>query len=161
MLSYLSRATLDIIGLAGFNYAFNGLSGGSSELSEAFNKVFDSTGMPVMQLLRGWIPVLRYVNFDSQSRHNIKAQKTIRKVGMKLVAEKKKLVMEERASRGGTELEKGRERDLLTLLIKANMSTALGKEQTMSDDEVINQIPTFLIAGGCILRIAVYMLNFY
>lgn len=41
----------------------------------------------------------------------------------------------------------GGRRDLMTLLIRANMATDLPDSQRLSDDEVISQIPTFIVAG--------------
>jgi hypothetical protein len=37
---WMPRLTLDIIGLAGFGYSFNQVSGGSSDFADAFNSIF-------------------------------------------------------------------------------------------------------------------------
>lgn len=65
----------------------------------------------------------------------------MRKIGQRLVAEKKAALLQ-----GSEEGKKAK--DLLTLLIKANLSDggASGDRQ-LSDEEVMNQIPTFLVAG--------------
>jgi hypothetical protein len=59
--TYLSRATLDIIGLAGFDYTFDSLSGDSrTELATAFRTVFRITeagGM--LNILMFLVPALR------------------------------------------------------------------------------------------------------
>lgn len=62
MLSWLSRATLDMIGLAGFNYSFDAIKYGEegSELSAVFGAMFKSTTQPgVLQMLLAWFPSLR------------------------------------------------------------------------------------------------------
>ena len=38
-------------------------------------------------------------------------------------------------------------RDLLSMLVKANQSENIPSHQKMSDEEVISQVPTFIIAG--------------
>lgn len=65
----------------------------------------------------------------------------MRRIGKQLVAEKKRALLQ-----GNEEGRKAK--DLLTLLIKANMTDggAYGDRQ-LSDEEVMNQIPTFLVAG--------------
>jgi cytochrome P450 len=76
-----------------------------------------------------------------------KAQQTMRRIGLQLVREKQREVLEEKASGGGTTLESGKDKDLLNLLIKANMDKDLPAEQQLSVDQILNQIPTFLVAG--------------
>jgi hypothetical protein len=60
--SWLSRTTLDVIGLAGFNYSFDALKFGqdSNELGYAFAQVFNSTkNMKLINAIKGRIPILR------------------------------------------------------------------------------------------------------
>jgi hypothetical protein len=60
--SWLSRATLDIIGLAGFNYSFDALKfgEGSNELASAFAQIFDSAqSASVLSMLLKRIPIVR------------------------------------------------------------------------------------------------------
>jgi hypothetical protein len=62
-LTYLSRCTLDIIGLAGFGYPFDSLSssdGHQNELSAAFKTMFGSIqSAPILNALTLTIPALR------------------------------------------------------------------------------------------------------
>ena len=37
--------------------------------------------------------------------------------------------------------------DLLTLLIRANLASNMPDSMRMSDEEILSQVPTFLIAG--------------
>ncbi|EKM59788.1 uncharacterized protein PHACADRAFT_250518 [Phanerochaete carnosa HHB-10118-sp] len=74
----------------------------------------------------------------------------MRRIGLRLIAEKKAAIVAETAA-----TEKGRgverkditERDLLTLLIRANMATDIPESQRLTDDEVLAQVPTFIVAG--------------
>ena len=64
MLSWLSRATLDIIGLGGFNYSFDALQQGeeANELSASFSQMFkgtQQTGLSqIFRILKAFIPIL-------------------------------------------------------------------------------------------------------
>lgn len=171
ILSLLSCTTLDIIGLAGFNYSFNALKGlplssqvppldggeshghghgdhggDGNELAMAFSRLFNSAERPpILNILKMWFPIFRLIRWDSRTRIETKGQQTMRKIGRQLVEEKKKALSQ--ANLNGNE-EGRKAKDLLTLLLKANLSDgdAHGDRQ-LSDEEVMNQIPTFLVAG--------------
>lgn len=49
---------------------------------------------------------------------------------------------------GKGEIGNNKDRDLLSLMIKANMSTEIPVEQRLSVDQILHQIPTFLVAGA-------------
>ncbi|QRV98591.1 cytochrome P450 family protein [Ceratobasidium sp. AG-Ba] len=131
VLPWLSRATLDIIGAAGFDYHFNALDGEENELAEAFGKIFEAgPELSVLVLLKTFFPVLKIIP-DQRSRmldHNM--------------TKRKKAALAQELKTGTT----AQSRDLLTLLIKANMA-AESEDQRMSDEEVLGQISTFLTAG--------------
>ena len=69
---------------------------------------------------------------------------------MQLIAEKKAAVLRAAAQSGSEKEISGKslhDRDLLTLLIKANMSTDIPENQRLSDDDVLartSQLPTRL-----------------
>ncbi|KAJ4473128.1 cytochrome P450 [Lentinula aciculospora] len=145
VLSSLSKMTLDVIGLAGFNYKFNALkdNGESNELNKAFSVMF---GDPDAQKIRTWplaqalIPSLR--SLPSQDPPGFKeAKKTMSRIGRDLLRESK-------ASLQGTgeKAENWNSRDLLSLLVRSNMSSG-DPSQRMSDEDVLAQVPTFLVAG--------------
>jgi len=150
MVSYLSCTTLDIIGLAGFNYSFDALqhllndSRDENELSSTFSKLFAAVAQfNALNLLKRRLAILRVITFDRRTRIVNQSQAVVRRIARQLVEEKK------RALQGSGEMPKAK--DLLTLLIKANMTErGDGIDRKMSDDEVMNQIPTFLIAGECL-----------
>lgn len=60
------------------------------------------------------------------------------RIGKKLIAEKKAAIRAEASQKGrGLERKDLADRDLLTLLIKANMATDVPESQRLSDDEVL------------------------
>ncbi|KAJ7466262.1 cytochrome P450 [Mycena galericulata] len=146
VLSWLSKATLDIIGLAGFNYRINALgtdddTGTQDELVEAFGSlVMAGTEFNFVRFLQFRFPVLRRLPTNSD-RNFVKSQETMTRIGMKLLADSKREIVE-----NGT-FETGHGRDLLTLLVRANTSKDVPVSQRLSDKDVVAQVPTFLIAG--------------
>ncbi|OCH84546.1 cytochrome P450 [Obba rivulosa] len=151
VLDGLSKTTFNIIGLAGFGYDFDALTPSSkNELSEAFNVIFSSAdgGIPFWPIAQAFIPPLRLI--QTQGTRRLKeAQGVMRRIGMQLIAEKKAAVLRSLTSGGTDRVEKKdlHGRDLLTLLIKANMATDLPEDLRLSDDDVLSQVPTFLVAG--------------
>jgi len=64
ILKWLSRMTMDVIGLAGFNYRFNALNAEErpNELNAAFNSVFDNLSKrSILAYLQLEIPYLRHL----------------------------------------------------------------------------------------------------
>ncbi|KAI0633787.1 cytochrome P450 [Trametes polyzona] len=148
----LSRMTLDVIGVAGFGYEFNALNadGKPSELADAFKRLMTSTPSfsSVGPLLRAWLPFLRIFS-DNRAATISYASQVFQGVGAQLVAERKAEILRAASEKNlhGIERKDLQGRDLLTLLMKANMAKDIPDEQRLSDADVINQIPTFLLAG--------------
>ena len=62
----------------------------------------------------------------------------MRRIGLQLIAEKKKAILAESLEKGrGIERKDLTQRDLLTLLIRANMATDVPESQRLTDDEVL------------------------
>ncbi|KAI0656550.1 cytochrome P450 [Cubamyces menziesii] len=148
----LSKMTLDVIGLAGFGYNFDGLNleGKPNELSLAFRQLFSSSSgqTSVLGYLANWIPFLTLIP-NKRIKEVFGAAAVIRRVGTHLVAERKAAILREVSEnhKDGIERKDLKGRDLLTILIKANMAKDIPESQRLSDADVIGQIPTFLIAG--------------
>nr|BED42948.1 cytochrome P450 monooxygenase [Trametes versicolor] len=147
----ISKATLDIIGMAGFNYDFQALDAGDTpnELSAAFQQLFTNLrSFSLFGYLMAFIPVFRLIPNPRLKRVE-EAADVIKRVGSKLVTDQKAATARAAAEKHaqGPERNDLQGRDLLTLLIKANMATDIPDNQKMSDEDVISQIPTFLIAG--------------
>ncbi|KIP05287.1 hypothetical protein PHLGIDRAFT_119937 [Phlebiopsis gigantea 11061_1 CR5-6] len=168
-LSWMSRATLDIIGLAGqhiplrralddpltlpgagFNYHFEGLnpSGQTNELSEALGVLFNQGGRAqLFGFLQGMLPPLRLIRTE-HTRREAAALAVMQRIGRQLIAEKKAALLADAREKGrGVRRRDVADRDLLTLLIKANMATDIPESERLSDEEVLAQVPTFLVAG--------------
>jgi hypothetical protein len=145
-LSLLSRATLDVIGLAGFGYSFRSLESDTNELARAFQAVFSTARkFRAMIILQVWFPFLRRfvstlllilfpipkANLTPIQRRTVKAEveatATMRRIGTELIEEKRAEFLSERALRSSQtskeeaederEFERGNEgRDLLSVL---------------------------------------------
>jgi hypothetical protein len=72
IMRYLAQATLDVIGLAGFNYDFRSLSisEGPNELAEAYRNMFQATQtIDKMAILQAFVKPLRKIVSRSRNRH--------------------------------------------------------------------------------------------
>ncbi|KAK0531691.1 hypothetical protein OC834_002854 [Tilletia horrida] len=131
---------LDIMGLAGFDYHFNSLLGKdrTSELAAAVKECMQllQTGTvysalrllfdrPVEQLGR-WLKVEEQMELDI-------AKRVVRDISMDLV---------ERARARGTG-----GKDLLSLMVQANASDQLDSPQKLTDAELADLVPVFILAG--------------
>ncbi|KAH9885222.1 cytochrome P450 [Cubamyces lactineus] len=149
VLDGLTRMTLDVIGLAGFNYRFDSLNpnGKPNKLNEAFQAIFQPPEhISTLAILKSIFPALDIIP-DAWSRRVKRARAVMHDIGMQLVAEKKAAIQRELAESKEKGRNDMRNRDLLTLLLKANMATDIPDSQRLSDDDVLAQIPTFLVAG--------------
>lgn len=138
---WLSKMTLDVIGLAGFNYTFDLLTNKKSEVNDAFETMFNTdllTHLPILSILKAIFPIFRLIPFDQNTRMK-QAQDTMARIGNQLLRESK-------AQAAGTSEEQS-SRDLLSLLVRANMATDVPESQRMSDKDVLAQVPTFIVAG--------------
>ncbi|KAF7301922.1 hypothetical protein MIND_00758200 [Mycena indigotica] len=144
-LSWLSKASLDIIGLAGFNYDIHALefddNSNSDPLINAFNRLCSlQAGISVARFIRHQFPILRYLPTHN-NRVAKAAQAQMMAVGREILVESKRAILE------GTEYDSGRGRDLLSLLVRANTSKDIAITQQLSDEDTLAQVPTFLVAG--------------
>ncbi|KAE9411164.1 cytochrome P450 monooxygenase [Gymnopus androsaceus JB14] len=143
-LSWLSKTTLDIIGLSGFNYDFHALSpdGDANELHHAFSTGFQvATRLNIWTIVQGVFSITRLIPSPGSAALR-RARNTMRHIGEQLLHESKAYL-----KATGEKAETWRARDLLSLLVRSNMSTDLQDNQRMSDADVIAQVPTFLVAG--------------
>ncbi|KII91538.1 hypothetical protein PLICRDRAFT_156698 [Plicaturopsis crispa FD-325 SS-3] len=141
-LSSLNRVTLDVIGLAGFNYQFDALSKKKNELNDALATLFNgSSGGRLMMMLQAWIPFLRGLP-TTRKRDMDNAQETMGRIGKGLLRDARADLVA--AEKDGAAQSTGKNRDLFSLLLRANSATE-GKK--LSDEDVLAQIPTFFVAG--------------
>lgn len=149
---YLMKATLDMIGLAGFNYSFNALKGQRNEFSNSFTILSGylkdlrfSTNKFVFQLLKGYFPALRSINLDQRSKDAAIAKRLILETANLVVEEGKKKFAQAQADTGDDGTKKGK--DLLSLMLKANVDGSREAVNTLSEEELAHQVSTFLLAG--------------
>ncbi|KAJ7061693.1 cytochrome P450 [Mycena amicta] len=150
VLKGLKAMTLDVIGLAGFNYEFNALSptknDGINALGIAFRKLFQmqrNRQRTPVAFLRARFPWFRAI-FPSPKKVS-EARQAMESVGMQLLQDAKNAYEGDREG-----VEKGisggpPRRDLLSLLVQSNLSE--DEHQRLSDEVVVAQIPTFFVAG--------------
>ena len=145
----------------GFNYRFNALADGEgeNELNRAFSTIFSSnmtfSVIPLLRAtfpsLRPWlvsgqiyfcpIPLLKLKCFlicwqpGDRDTGSKQARATMERIGLELLEKSKKsLQTVEKVDKSTL---KGR--DILTLLLRANMATDLLEHQRMSDEEVVSR----------------------
>ncbi|OBZ66432.1 hypothetical protein A0H81_13683 [Grifola frondosa] len=148
---WLSKMTLDVIGLAGFNYTFDALDTTKTpnDLTVAFQEMLGSATVSTYGILWFSFPLLQILP-NKRARRVEHAQKVMRRIGKQLIAEKKAAVMKELARKKADSVVERQDlqgRDLLTLLIKANMASDIPENQRLPDEDVLAQVPTFLAAG--------------
>ncbi|KAF9219209.1 cytochrome P450 [Gyrodon lividus] len=149
IMPWLSRMTLDVIGLAGFNYDFDALNANEkpNELNEAFSTMFTATQkLSIFPVLQAWISPLRLIPSDRARKIQV-AQRTMARIGKELLTTAKAAARSGATEKGEIEKSSLQGRDLLTLLVKANMATDIPESQRLSDEDVLAQVPTFLVAG--------------
>ncbi|KAJ7776946.1 cytochrome P450 [Mycena maculata] len=149
--SWLGRMTLDVIGKEGFNYHFGALDvkGKPSELNLAMNDLLHSPnatrnfGFRLAQsiLAEAISPILSLLPVPG-NKAAVAAREKMDDIAGRIVSETKGTI---KALAGEKNLN-GR-KDLLSVLLKSNLSTDLPENQRMSDAEVVSQIPGFFLAG--------------
>ncbi|KAH9988110.1 cytochrome P450 [Russula compacta] len=149
VLSWMNKITLDIIGQAGFNHSFGSLHQDKPHLvTEGFRKstTFDPFSFKFM--IPALFPPARLIPTE-RSRALASTLQSTRSIGQNIIAQKKAeiLAVAESGAKGDVEKRKIQGRDLLTLLIKANMATDIPDSARMTDEDILAQVPTFLIAG--------------
>ncbi|KAF7308128.1 Cytochrome P450 [Mycena chlorophos] len=151
VLSGLRQMTLDVIGLAGFGYDFDALqlkSNKSSELNDVFTELFHSPKANLYGLVRvaqGTIPVLSLLPLPGWLTL-LTARLKLDRIGAEIVRKSKDLIRRRGANKKSAAIS-GAQRDILSVLLKANLSEGIPESQRMSDAEVVAQIPLFFLAG--------------
>ncbi|PKC13450.1 cytochrome P450 [Rhizophagus irregularis] len=129
---YISEATLDIIGLVGFNCEFNSLKS-PNELAEAYDSLMCSP-VNAINIISNYAPFVRKLPLE--------VNKKFRKECSIIDRESKKLVEERCKEAENGELKKN---DLLSIIINTNRTLPI--EEKISKEELKYQIKTFLVAG--------------
>ncbi|KAI5114814.1 hypothetical protein M0805_003545, partial [Coniferiporia weirii] len=142
VLSWLSRTTLDIIGLAGFDYEFNSLNVDQepNEVNKDFSTLVDTTGaFNTIQILQAIFPVFRIIP-TKREREERRALATIRRIGESLMRQRR------RAALGEVDADKQKDVNsdsdmasgsLLSALVRTNMDMELPDAQRLADKDVL------------------------
>ncbi|KAJ3821195.1 cytochrome P450 [Lentinula raphanica] len=156
--SWLSRATMDSLGEAAFDYHFGALENRENELMKAyFGLMSDTLGQPSRQAIftQTVMPVwyLRLMSKYSNTRRMVHARHTAQlanDIAQSLIDMKSQALL------------LGKEnKDILSLLVKANASE--NPASRLTDEEMLAQMRTLLLAGHetsstslvwCILEVA-------
>ncbi|KAG8902491.1 hypothetical protein FRC00_005954 [Tulasnella sp. 408] len=160
VLLWLTRATLDMISLVGFDYEFNSLTEFErDELVRAFIDVFAPSSSPnMLGLLAYYFPILKFIP-NERAKAVARSKSVMQRIGTKLVNDKREAIL---ASNGVDEIGKKLVvgRDLLTVLseskgeqiefivlttalvVKANMATDVKDSERLTDQEVMDHRPT-------------------
>ncbi|KAG6331757.1 hypothetical protein ID866_7331 [Astraeus odoratus] len=143
---WISKATFDVIGLAGFDYHFNAIQNESDELFHAYKEMFEiaiSQCDGIRTVIGIYIPLFNKIFPNKRIKTIGRCQEVIRRVAGRLIQQKKSRILE--GEKTGTGYSG---RDLLTLLIKSNLATDLPPDQRISDEDILHNINTFMFAGS-------------
>ncbi|KAJ6511232.1 cytochrome P450 [Mycena vulgaris] len=145
VLAWLRKMTLDAIGQAGFNYRFDAMEPKDepNKLVRVLDQLFhsgQSQAQAAFRLAQVSIPILRIFP-TPVGKIMQKARRAMDRIGNQLLSDSKA----DLKTAGGHPRET--RRDLLSIMVKANMAADIPDHQRLSDGEVIAQIPTFFIAG--------------
>ncbi|KZO98275.1 cytochrome P450 [Calocera viscosa TUFC12733] len=144
--TFSGRASLDIIGQAGFGYQFHSLDDAENELWSALHTMMLAMGQhPVTGQLRNQVKWIRSIPL--RINRLMKASlKTVQRIGMDLVHARTEAVQQEIESKT---VEKNSivGKDILSALVRSNMAVDLAATHRMSDEEVMAQISTMVTAG--------------
>ncbi|KAI0250884.1 cytochrome P450 [Lactifluus subvellereus] len=149
--TWLNKVTLDIIGLAGFNYTFDSLHSPDEKqnnIYEAIRSVLSAPARDLILALQLFFPAFRFIP-TARERTLDRAFQEIKHIGSGLIEDRKAAVLAERSANGSGVVEKQdvQGHDLLSLLVKSNIAADMPENMRMSDSEILSQVPTFLLAG--------------
>ncbi|KAF8199203.1 cytochrome P450, partial [Mycena galopus ATCC 62051] len=141
--SWLRRMTLDVIGQAGFNYQFEALNTTEkpNELNDVFTQLLHSRSSRrylLFQFCEAIVPVLKLVPLPGRKAVK-EARAAMFAIASRIVSDSIQASKEEKSF--------DRNKDLLSVLLRANLTTDVPESQRLSDAEVVSQIPAFFVAG--------------
>lgn len=127
---WASRVTLDIIGVAGMGNDFNAIQNPDSTLNQTYRRMFQPSGAArVMAIIGVFVPFWIMKRLPVKRNADVEgARTTIRQVCQNLIIKKRAALQDGKAS----------EKDILSVAIESG---------GFSDEDLINQLMTFLAAG--------------
>ncbi|KAJ7863192.1 cytochrome P450 [Mycena leptocephala] len=141
---WVTKLALDVIGQAGFNYKFDAMDphGKTNELNGALTQLFHSSKYYnhfVFRFAQDTFPFLRLLPMPGRQLVQ-KAKEKMFGISTQLMEESKGFI-----TAAGPEINTSR--DLLTILLKANLGIDMPEDQRLTDEDVVSQIPTFIVVG--------------
>ncbi|KAB5596050.1 hypothetical protein CTheo_567 [Ceratobasidium theobromae] len=137
---WMARATFDIIGLAGFDYSFNALQNEENPVYMAYKRMFGMT----LDLERTRSLISMLISPDEATKAVTECHKIIYAKARELVETKREAILREIENESKEEPAK----DLLSRLLRSNLSTTLPDNQRLTDDSLMDNINTMLFAGS-------------
>ncbi|KAK0531594.1 hypothetical protein OC835_003612 [Tilletia horrida] len=173
IMHWLGLTTMDVIGEAGFGYHFNALqSAGDDSLKEdaiagSFTTLTSNmTGLTIFQILLfvlGQYPIFRWLERIPTQRRRLIRQtySVLESTSQKIIDQKRADVLREMEvaalasnETGGATKEffedlqqSGAPKDLMHLMLRANLASDLPPTAKLHDHELLGQITTLLLAG--------------
>lgn len=128
--NFSSRATLDIIGLSGMGQDFDSLHDQENELNQTYRTIFNPTRAGIiLQIMGAFIPAPILTRLPMKRNNDIDgAGQFIKQICRDMIA-KKRVAMSEKGDTGV---------DIISVALKSGGFT---------DEELVNQMMTFLVAG--------------
>jgi cytochrome P450 len=163
-LFWLSRTTLDIIGEVGFNVQFNSIENGSKDtlaaaMANLIGAVLDVDLVQAVMLLLSEKPGLSWLRYLPTKRNITMrdSRMVVRDHASRIVDNFKKEIINELSADSKsvskdtfdewTSSDNGRPKSVVARMIRANMATGLKPSERMSNEELMHQLTTLIIAG--------------
>lgn len=153
---WFGRVTLDIIGRAGFDYDFGAVEQGPNGLAvrSTFHAAMTSTMnvSPLDAVVGAFmffvVPSLLYILPLTDNVRKLREMRSeLIKVSHKIVQAKAKQIRKELEAGVDAKETFAGKKDILHLLMRANMSPDIREEDRLSDETLAGQIVTFIFAG--------------
>ena len=133
---WMQRATMDVIGTAGFGFEFRAVSDPESELVRNYRRMFESEPSPVADLLLRTLPVMSLLKMMPVQRiKDIEASTGAIRTQLKIIIDQRRKIL------------KGSGGEKRTLSEKDILSVAMQGDEEYSDEQLMGHSMTFLAAG--------------
>lgn len=129
----LSACTLDIIGLVGFGFDFEGLARPGNDVVKAYDEYFSSKTAPILQFFRHYVPYYSKLPFK-HNRDRMQSVRSVDRVTCQIIREKRAQVAAASAKLNGAVEER---KDLMSILIRANEAS---EDRMLTDDDLKAQV---------------------
>ncbi|KAI8070933.1 cytochrome P-450 cyp509A1 [Gongronella butleri] len=135
---YMNRVTLDIIGLAGFDFEFNAVKDANSPWKVQYERVIADGRIPLYILVPALDKHFRWLL--PERREAFKRMKAFLNMLGEIIDHKRAILKEEKAAPSSHE---EHDRDLLTLMLESEMRG----EGVLTKQELLNDLVIFFVAG--------------